>query len=276
MTTFEAAASLVEKGDLPAGERPTPLTVGQIADLFGITVRTLHHYDQIGLLQPTERTPAGYRLYTAADLARLRTIVVYRRLEFSLDQVRTLLDDPDRDVADQLRRQRQAVMSKMEQMSDLLHAIDRALERQMSNQPATEQDMKELFGESFDDYQGEAEQRWGQTEAWKQSQARTKHYTRADWEAVKAETDQLQAAFVEAMRAGEPADSQAAMDAAEAHRQHIDQRFYDCGYAFHKNLAELYVSDPRYTATYDDSLSAPGLAQYVHDAMLANAARHGE
>lgn len=72
------------------------LTVGQVAERFGVTVRTLHHYDEIGLLTPSERTRAGYRVYTADDLVRLRTIVVYRRLEFGLDEVRELLEDDAR------------------------------------------------------------------------------------------------------------------------------------------------------------------------------------
>jgi hypothetical protein len=93
---------------------------------------------------------------------------------------------------------------------------------------------------------------------------------------VKVETDELNNAFVQAFRSGEPPTSEAAMDAAEAHREHIDRRFYDCDHTFHKGLADLYVSDSRYGANCDESLEAPGLAQYVHDAMYANAARHGD
>ena len=82
----------------------------------------------------------------------------------------------------------------------------------------------------------------------------------------------VNAAFVAAMRAGQPATSEAAMDAAEAHRLHIHRRFYDLDHAFHRGLADMYVADPRFTATYEDL--APGLAQYVHDAVHANADRH--
>lgn len=248
----------------------TPLTVGQVAERFAVTVRTLHHYDEVGLLSPSERTRAGYRLYTDDDLTRLQHIVVYRRLGFALEEIALLLENPE-SVEQHLRRQRAAVTSRLDQMRDLVAAIDRALEREMNSERATDDELKELFGEGFHDAQAEAEQRWGETDAWRQSRERTKNYSKADWEEVKAESDRVHAAFTDAMDAGEPPTAAAAMDAAEQHRVSI-QRFYDCSYDTHRNLADLYVSDPRYTATYDEI--RPGMAHYVRDAIHANADRH--
>jgi hypothetical protein len=156
-------------------------------------------------------------------------------------------------------------------MRGLVDAIDRALEREMSNQPATPEEMKELFGEGFHDAQAEAEERWGETDAWQQSQERTKGYSKADWEEVKAESDRVHQAFTDAMDGGEPPTSEVAMDAAELHRASM-QRFYDCSYDMHRNLADMYVSDPRFTATYDEI--RPGMAHFVRDAIHANADRH--
>ena len=250
----------------------TTWTVGQVADLFGVTVRTLHHYDEIGLLVPSERSPAGYRLYTDGDLTRLQQVVVYRRLEMPLDEIATLLEGGE-DAADHLRRQRDTVMQRLGELTELVAAIDRALEREMSEQPATTEDLKELFGDGFEDeYQQEAQERWGETDAWKQSQSRTERYTKADWAKVKAEADAINAAFVAAQSAGEPATSGAAMDAAEQHRLHIHDRFYDLDHTFHRGLADMYVADPRFMKTYEDI--APGLAAYVRDAIHANADRH--
>ncbi len=165
------------------------LTVGQVAATFGVTVRTLHHYDEVGLLTPSERSPAGYRLYTGEDLERLATIVTYRRLGLALDDVRSLLNG-DGSSIEHLRRQRDAVMGKVDEMHRLIDAIDARLEREMTERPATTQQLKEIFGDGFtDEYQVEAEERWGETDAWKQSAARTSRYTPADWERVKAETD---------------------------------------------------------------------------------------
>jgi DNA-binding transcriptional MerR regulator len=250
----------------------TTWTVGQVADLFGVTVRTLHHYDEIGLLVPSERSRAGYRLYTDEDLTRLQQVVVYRRLEMPLDEIATLLEGGE-DAADHLRRQRDTVMQRLTELIELVAAIDRALERDMSEQPATTEDLKELFGDGFEDeHQQEAQERWGETDAWKQSRSRTERYTKVDWAEVKAEADAINAAFVAALSSGEPATSGPAMDAAEQHRQHIHDRFYDLDHTFHRGLADMYLADPRFTKTYEDI--APGLAAYVRDAIHANADRH--
>jgi len=252
----------------------TTWTVGQVAELFDVTVRTLHHYDEIGLLVPSERSRAGYRLYTDEDLTRLQQVVVYRRLEMPLDEIATLLRGGE-DAADHLRRQRATVMTRLDELRELVSAIDRALEREMNDQPATTEDLKELFGDGFtDEYEQEAQDRWGETDAWKQSRSRTKRYTKADWEQVKQEADAVNAAFVAALRSGEPASGEAAMDAAEQHRRHIHDRFYDLDHTFHIGLADMYVADPRFTKTYEDL--APGLAAYVRDAIHANADRHRE
>lgn len=248
------------------------LTVGQVAATFGVTVRTLHHYDEVGLLTPSERSSAGYRLYTEEDLDRLATIVTYRRLGLALDDVGSLLRG-DGSSIEHLRRQRDAVMDRVGEMHRLVDAIDARLEREMTERPATTEEMKEIFGDGFEDeYQAEAEERWGETDAWKQSAVRTRTYTPADWERIKTQGEAVNDAFVAALTAGKPATSPEAMDAAEAHRLQIETWFYDLTHDFHRGLADMYVADPRFTKTYEDI--APGLAVYVRDAIHANADRH--
>lgn len=233
------------------------LTVGAVADEYGITVRTLHHYDAIGLLVPSARTMAGYRLYTGSDLERLSTIIVYRRLGFTLDDVAELLDG-ESSVIEHLHRQRAAVMSKLAEMSDLVSAIDRALENEMTRTPATPQDLKDLFGQSFDEkYAAEAEERWGDTDAWKQSQERTATWTKQDWVEIKAEGDQINADFIAALNEGAPAAGERAMAIAERHRRSVE-RHYDCTHEFHRHLADLYVTDERFEASFETL--RPGLA----------------
>ncbi len=250
----------------------TVWTVGQVADELGVTVRTLHHYDEIGLLHPSARSRAGYRLYTEADLERLQHVVVYRRLGFALDEIVVLLDGTPGDLESHLRRQRDAVMTRLDEMRDLVTAIDRALEREMAGTKLTKAEQKELFGDGYsEDYAQEAQERWGDTDAWKQSSARTSHYSKEDWVEIKAEMDAVGAAFVAAKRSGAPASSEQAMDAAEKHRLHIHERFYALTPEFHRGLGDMYVADPRFTRTYEEQ--EPGLAQYVRDAIHANADR---
>lgn len=248
------------------------LTVGQVAQTYGVTVRTLHHYDEVGLLCPSERSHAGYRLYTPDDLERLATIVIYRRLGLPLDDVAALLRG-DGSPIEHLRRQRDVVMDKVDGLHGLIDAIDARLEREMNEQPATREDLKEVFGDGFkDEYQAEAQQRWGETGAWKQSATRTERYTPADWRKIKDEAAAINDAFVAALKAGLPPTSTEAMDAAESGRVHIETWFYDLDRDFHRNLGDMYVADPRFTKTYEDI--EPGLAAYVRDAIHANADRH--
>ena len=144
----------------------------------------------------------------------------------------------------------------------------------MSGARLTRQEQRELFGEGFsDDYGQEAERRWGNREVWAQSKARTAQYTKEDWLQIKAEGEKNSEAFAAALDGGVPADSEVAMDLAEEARAHIVRWFYDCSHEIHRGLARLYLDDPRFRRVYEDR--APGLARYVHGAILANCARHG-
>jgi MerR family transcriptional regulator, thiopeptide resistance regulator len=137
----------------------------------------------------------------------------------------------------------------------------------------TPEERFEVFGDHDPaQHADEAKQRWGETEAYKQSQQRTKSYGKEDWLAIRAEFESITQRMAAAMAAGEPATGPAAMDVAEEHRRHIDRWFYELGYPMHRGLAEMYLADPRFTANYENV--AAGLAQYFHDAILANAERH--
>ena len=249
-------------------------TVGELARLAGVTVRTLHHYDRIGLVRPSERTAAGYRSYDVHDLDRLQQVLLYRELGFPLEEVATLLDDPDADPAAHLRRQHRLLRDRLERTQAMVAAVEKEMEARQMGISLTPEERFEVFGDGFsDERQAEAEERWGDTEAWAQSQRRTAAYTKEDWIRIKDETDDVHRRFAEALRAGVPADSEQAMDVAEEHRQHITRWFYDCPPPMHAGLGRMYVEDERFTAHYDEV--APGLAQYVSTAVQANAARQG-
>jgi DNA-binding transcriptional MerR regulator len=247
-------------------------TVGEVARLSGVTVRTLHHYDRIGLVRPSGRTSAGYRDYDVHDLDRLQQVLVYRELGFPLEEVATLLDDPDADPAAHLRRQHRLLRERLEHTRAMVAAVEKEMEARQMGISLTPEERFEVFGGDFsDEYQAEAEERWGDTEAWTQSQRRTAAYSKEDWLRIKAEADDVQQRFAAVMRSGAAADSATAMDVAEEHRQHITRWFYDCPPEMHAGLGRMYVEDERFTATYERT--APGLAQYVSTAVQANAAR---
>ncbi|WP_371517953.1 MerR family transcriptional regulator [Kitasatospora sp. NBC_01300] len=248
-------------------------SVGAVAKIAKVTVRTLHHYDEIGLLSPADRTRTGYRRYRDADLDRLQQILFYRELGFPLEEIAAILDDDSVSPSEHLRRQHRLLTDRIRHLQDLATAVEHAMEARRMGIQLSPEEKFEIFGEGYrEEWEQEAEQRWGDTAAWAESQRRTGGYDKADWQRIQAEMAALNTRLVEALTAGEPADGTVATDLAEAHRQHICQNFYDCTFTIHRGLAGLYVSDPRWTTTYEDL--APGLAQWLHDAILANADRH--
>ena len=254
-------------------DEPMSYTVGAVARMSGVTVRTLHHYDEIGLLSPGERSDAGYRRYDEADLDRLQRILFYRELGFGLDDIRQVMTDGDADALGHLRRHHAMLLDRIGRLKRMVIAVEKAMEAHTMGISLTPEERLEVFGD-FDpeSHAAEAEERWGGTETYAESQRRVARYTKADWDRMKAESAAYLEPLVAAMRDGSPARSPQAMDAAEQHRQHISRWFYDCTYEIHRGLGQLYVDDPRFTATYEGI--APGLAAYLCDAILANAERN--
>ena len=214
-------------------------TVGRVADLSGVTVRTLHHYDEVGLLSPGGRSAAGYRVYEDRDLERLQRILFYRELGFTLDEISTIVDDPHTDVLGHLRRQRGLLTERIERLNAIVDAIDYEMEARTMDIPLTPEERLEVFGEFRpEDYAEEAEQRWGETAAYKESQRRVSSYTKEDRQRLKAEEEEIRARLAAALDAGLAPESAEAMSAAEAHREYISRWFYECTYEIHRGLTE--------------------------------------
>ncbi len=182
--------------------------------------------------------------------------------------VRTLHEGAE----DHLRRQHRMLRERIEHHSGLLAAIEEEVEAGEMGIALTPEEQFEIFG--TDSVGGEwaagAQQRWGGSAERAESQRRTATYTTGEWLTIKAEADGNLAGFAAALRAGLPADGTRARELTERYRRHICRWFYDCGHEMHRCLAEMYVTDARFTATYE--AVAPGLAQYVRDAITANAA----
>jgi DNA-binding transcriptional MerR regulator len=249
-------------------------TVSQVAALAHVTVRTLHHYHEIGLLVPSQRSGKGYRLYSPPDLERLHQILLFRELGFTLEGIQQLLEATAYDRAAALRAQRGLLEERIQRTRAVMGAVDNALRSLQGETTMNEETMFEGF-EGFDHAQhaDEARQRWGETEAYQESMRRAKQYTREDWARMKEEGEAIEVRLAELLQASRPADSAEAMDAVEAHRQHMERWFYPVSHAMHVGLARMYTSDPRFQAHYDDR--APGLAAFVEAAVQANAKRAG-
>ncbi|MFJ8645650.1 MerR family transcriptional regulator [Streptomyces sp. NPDC093546] len=249
-------------------------SVGQVAGFAGVTVRTLHHYDEIGLLSPSARSHAGHRRYDDGDLDRLQQIMFYRELGFPLDKVAALLDDPDADPREHLRRQHELLTARIAELTRMAEAVEHAMEARQMGINLTPEEKFEVFGDHDpEQYAEEVEQRWGDTEAYRESQRRAARYTKADWQRMQDENADWGARYQALMAEGEPPTGERAMELAEEHRQQIGRWHYACSYEMHQCLAEMYVTDERFTAYFD--AMTPGFAAHLHDAIVANAARRG-
>jgi len=251
------------------------LTVSQVARLAGVSIRALHHYDEIGLLRPSTRTGAGYRLYGDVELQRLQQVLFFKELGFPLEEIAKIMRDPEFDLQAALLMQRQLLEEKAARIRALIAAVDAALESVERGTTMTKEEMFEVFGD-FDPakHEDEVKQRWGDSSAYQESARKTARYGKKEWQQIKAEAEAISQELAQAMSAGVRPTDPRAMDLAERHRQHIDRWFYACGHPMHRGLGDLYVADERFAQNYERV--APGLAAYFREAIHANADRAGK
>lgn len=235
-----------------------------------VTVRTLHYYDEIGLLIPSRRSEAGYRLYGRPELERLHQILLFRELGFTLDAIAGLVDQSALDRRSALRAQKDLLIDERRKTDAVIRAIDAAL---LALERGTSMETTAMF-EGFDDfdhaqYADEAGERWGATDAYRESMRRTREYGRKDWAAMQAEAEGIMAGMAELMAAGARPDSAKAVALAEEHRRHIDRWFYPCSPGAHAGLAAMYEADVRFGDYFEKR--AEGLTAFVSAAIRANA-----
>jgi len=254
--------------------------VKDVAELSGLSVRALHHYDEIGLLTPSGRSAAGYRLYNDDDLLRLQQILIGRELGLSLEAIRRSLDDPEFDRRKALLGQRAELERRAQSTAEMIRAIDAAIET-IDERDAEDSkmdpkvDFKKIFN-GFDPakHAAEAEQRWGNTDGYKASVQRAKQYTEADWSKCRDEQGTIYAAAFAALSAGKSPEDPAAMDIAERHRLSFDRWFYPCSKEMHSRLADMWETDQRFADSIDKHGGA-GLTKFLAAAVRANAHRSG-
>ncbi|MGW7364263.1 MerR family transcriptional regulator [Streptomyces sp. NPDC054841] len=251
-------------------------SVGQVSGFAGITVRTLHHYDRTGLLSPTERSTAGYRLYSEADLARLQQILFYRELGFSLDEIAAILQDPEADVLEQLRARHRVLGEQIEKLRRLMEVAEHAMKVQQTGVRLTPQERFDVFGEiAFDlSYATEAGLKWRDSEGHRRAMASAAAHTKEDWARLMGEAAAWRKDLLAAFDDGEPAEGERARELAEDHRQHIARWFTPCPPDMHLRIADDFAASPRaFALVVPPSQQRPGLAAYLRSAVRANAAR---
>lgn len=240
-------------------------TVGDVARMAGITVRTLHHYDEIGLLSPSERRDNGYRAYTDVDISRLQQILAYRELDLGLDEIARLLNETS-DPVEALRCARRRVGRHLKKLRRIAARLDTAIEAELKGTSMTAHEKLEAFGDfDPDEFAAEAEQRWGGTDAFAKSAKRTAAYTPTDWQRQQSETDEIYRGLLTLMENGSSSESTEAATLVDAHRASITKWFYECTPEIHAGLGTMYVSDDRFRRNINKS--GDGLAEYLSAAI---------
>ena len=251
----------------------TTMTVGEVSTLLGVSVRALHHWDESGLVHPSRRSDAGYRLYCETDIMRIQQVLVYRQTGMSLADIKEVLDEPGADAVTHLRRQRELLQGQVSHLQQMLLSIDTILDMQQLGGRLSLAETVEIWGTDWDPvYLAEAQAKWGDTEEWAESARRKARMTRADWEQAHSETVALETALAEAMHSGVEPGSPEANALARWHRKDLN-RWFEVSTSKQVVIARSYVADERYARYYDKR--APGLAAWLKDVIDAGARSEG-
>ena len=236
-------------------------TVKQLADIAGVTTRTLHYYDQIGLLQPVSVQANGYRSYDHSSLLRLQQILFYRELDIPLKDIQQILANPAFDQIDALESHRRALERQAKRIGSLIETIDQTIATLKGEWIMSDKDYFEGFDET--QYEEEAQQRWGNTPQYTESQRKWKSYTKEQKEAIKQKQGELTVKMVGTAqsKAADPDIQQAVED----YYNFLTENFYSCDLAFLRNLSDMWVSDPRFAENYNRIRE--GGAEFVRDAV---------
>ncbi|WP_026416489.1 MerR family transcriptional regulator [Actinomadura oligospora] len=248
------------------------LTVGQVSTRLGVTVRALHHWDEIGLARPSMRTAAGYRLYTADDLERLHRIVVYRELGLGLDRIRTVLDDSSADVPGALRTQRAQVAERIVRLQKLSDGLDRMIDAHERGLLLTIEQQAAILGPQWNpDWPAQARHRYGTTTQWQQYAERSATRGPEEWQAVADAVADLDRALADAMDTGVTPGSPAANRLVERHRE-VFASYFPLTRQMQVCLGRMYEADPGFAAHYNGVRA--GLATWFRQIIDASARAH--
>jgi len=248
-------------------------TVKQLAELSGVSVRTLHHYHQIGLLVPSRFSSAGYRLYGTAEVDRLQQILFYRELGFALSDISALLDDPNFDRNAALQSHLSALKAQQTRLNALILTVEKTIQQETGGIQMTDPEKFEgfktaLIEENEARYGDEIRSRYGD-ETVNQSNAKIGSMTPAQYEAWKQLEQEIHTGLEQAVLNHDTPDGETGKQLTALHRRWLSFTWSSYSPAAHKGLAQMYVCDARFTACYDRKV--PGCAAFLRDAIVFHA-----
>ena len=234
-------------------------TVKQVSRMTSVSVRTLHHYDAIGLLKPTRVTEAGYRLYDTPALQRLQTILLFRELQFPLKEIKEILDSPGFDPTLALQQQIELLELQRKRLDELiLHA------REIQKKGVSFMNFSPFDRRELDSYTAQAKEKWGQTDAYREFEQKTAGQEPAQ---LQSTGDALMDIFAELgqIRHLSPAD-EAAQALVKKLQSFITDHYYTCTKSILRGLGQLYIAGDSMTENIDKA-GGEGTAEFVHEAI---------
>lgn len=241
------------------------LHIREFAKLTGVSVRTLHYYDEIGLLKPSSVDEQnGYRFYDEYALTRMQEILFYRELDFPLKEIRMILSSPDYDKQNALKEQKHLLTLKKERLERLISALDSAMKGEIVDINIFD---NSEFEAKREQYAKEAKEKWGDTAAYKESAEKTADYSSDKWNQVNSAMDSIIAEFADCKRRGLTSDSKEAQELVKRWQGFITENYYTCTKEILAGLGEIYVADERFRDNIDRH--GNGTAQFMSDAIKA-------
>ncbi|MBX9184888.1 MerR family transcriptional regulator [Clostridium sp. K04] len=237
------------------------MRISEVAKLTGITVRTLHYYDEIGLLKPSEITEAGYRLYSREDLEILQQILFFRELDFPLSQIKEIMNNPNYDKEEALKKQKELLIQQRQRIEGLIKLIEKRIEGD-NNMSFKEFDMNEIE-ENKKKYAKEVKERWGTSKAYEESEKKTSSYNKEKWGDINQETSEIFKGFAE-LRNSDPG-SEEVQELVRRWQKYITDNFYTCTNEILSGLGLMYVEDKRFKENLDKN--GEGTAKLMEEAI---------
>ena len=214
------------------------------ADFTGVSVRTLHYYDEIGLLKPADvDEDTGYRYYDENSILRMQEILFYRELDFSLKSISEILSSPNYDTKKSLEEQKKLLILKKERLERLISSIDDALKGANI--------MNAFDNSEFEKYKVEAQEKWGTTDAYKEHTEKTKDYSKDKWNSLANDMDAIMEEFSVCMKNGEKPESTESQSLVKKLQNHITDNYYTCTNDILAGLGQMYVLDERFKNNID-------------------------
>ncbi len=238
------------------------LQIKEFAELTGVSVRTLHYYDEIGLLEPCYVDEQnGYRFYDETSLVRMQEILFYRELDFPLKSIAEILASPNYDKQKALAEQKRLLTLKKDRLERLIAALEQAEKGEITMSAFDNSEYETVRQQ----YENEAKQRFGNTDAYKESQAKTAGYSKDKWNDVLGGLNGVFTEFAECKKCGKSSDSKTAQRLVQKLQDYITANFYHCTNEILAGLGQMYVADERFKKNIDKY--GDGTAEFVAEAI---------